>query len=418
MRNAGVGALLLLSGAALAATAAAVDAGGAPPRVSGIAVLPAATWSTGPPCGGFDDLGRRRPEPRFPRQPVQGFSSLRPGPSPGTWWGLVDNGFGSPANSSDFLLRLYLLRPRPRTSDDVDGGEVTVERVVELADPDALYPWRLVREDDPGRRLTGADLDPESLVATSDGGFWIGDELGPFLLHFDADGSLAEPPFPVPTSPGEGHPEDELRSPNHPELRARGVAAGEVSPARVPASGGFEGLALAADGRSLLALLEKTVAGDPPGLLRLYRFDLERRSFTRGVLHVPLEDAGHRVGEIAVVDSDRLLIVERDRGEGPEARFKRVYELELDAVEASLGTPAKRLLIDLMNVPDPDHLAGPADVFTLPYATIESLHVVAPDTVLVANDNNFPAAGARGAGVPNATELVWIRLGEPLVIGE
>jgi glycerophosphoryl diester phosphodiesterase len=62
----------------------------------------------------------------------------------------------------------------------------------------------LVRGADPGRLLTGADLDPESLVRMRDGSLWIGDEFGPFLLHFDADGRLLEPALELglPADPG------------------------------------------------------------------------------------------------------------------------------------------------------------------------------------------------------------------------
>jgi hypothetical protein len=40
--------------------------------------------------------------------------------------------------------------------------------------------------------LTGADFDVESIVRAADGTYWIGDEFGPFLLHFSATGTLLE----------------------------------------------------------------------------------------------------------------------------------------------------------------------------------------------------------------------------------
>jgi len=33
--------------------------------------------------------------------------------------------------------------------------------------------------------LTGFDLDVESFVIAKDGTFWVGEEFGPYLLHFD-----------------------------------------------------------------------------------------------------------------------------------------------------------------------------------------------------------------------------------------
>jgi hypothetical protein len=48
------------------------------------------------------------------------------------------------------------------------------------------------------RRLTGFDLDPESIQISRDGTFWFGDEFGPFLLHTDPQGRLLEAPIAVP----------------------------------------------------------------------------------------------------------------------------------------------------------------------------------------------------------------------------
>ena len=377
-----------------------------PAEVVGFAVLPADTWADGPASGRFTAAGRRRRTPRFHAQPVQGISALRPGPDPGTYWGLPDNGFGTPANSPDFLLRVYLLRPQPRTVDDAGGGEVGVIRFIQLADPDGHFPWRLEREWAGDRRFTGADLDPESLAVAADGSFWIGDEVGPFLLHFDAGGVLVEAPFELPVIPPGGGGEM-LRSPHHPALEARGVEPEAPAPATVPASGGVEGLDRAATGDSLLALLEKRVAGDPEGTLRIYRFELGSRSFGSHLHTYRLEDPAHRVGELAAVNGRHVLVLERDDEQGDAASFKRIFRLDL-------RTGAKRCVADLLHLADPRGLTGFGDPFKLPHATIESLVILDERTLLVATDNNFPSSGARGEGVPNTTEMVWIRLADPL----
>jgi glycerophosphoryl diester phosphodiesterase len=100
---------------------------------------------------------------------------------------LLDNGNGAPENSRECLLALVEFR--------VAGTAAVPERTIFLSDPAAHLPFALVRGQDPGRPLTGADLDPESLARLPDGSLWIGDEFGPFLLHFDADGRLLAPPF-------------------------------------------------------------------------------------------------------------------------------------------------------------------------------------------------------------------------------
>ena len=42
-----------------------------------------------------------------------------------------------------------------------------------------------------GRLLTGADFDVESIARMKDGTFWVGEEFGPYLLHFDAQRTAA-----------------------------------------------------------------------------------------------------------------------------------------------------------------------------------------------------------------------------------
>src|SRR5262245_52808677 len=72
----------------------------------GRAVLPADTFSDGPPSGaqlGTAPINGRTPP--FPSQPVQGVSGLIDAGG-GAYWALSDNGFGAKNNSADFLLRL------------------------------------------------------------------------------------------------------------------------------------------------------------------------------------------------------------------------------------------------------------------------------------------------------------------------
>lgn len=150
------------------------------------AVLPAATFDDGPASGRLLDGRSQAP---WPHQPVQGFSSLQL--IDGAFVTISDNGYGVPETSSDFRLVITTLVP------DFVSGQLRVGERRALTDPARHVPWPIVHEDDPARPLTGADLDPESLVRAPDGTFWVGDEQGPFLLHLDADGRVLEPPFPL-----------------------------------------------------------------------------------------------------------------------------------------------------------------------------------------------------------------------------
>jgi hypothetical protein len=90
---------------------------------------------------------------------------------------------------------------------------------------------------------------------------------------------------------------------------------------------------------------------------------------------------------------------------------------------ANDGYVGKTLLVDLLAIPDPAGVGGDGDFFRLPFYTIESVHVVDRQTLLVASDNNFPFSNGRararsqdrrGPLAADDTEMVLVRLGTPL----
>ncbi|MBW4560192.1 MAG: phytase [Mojavia pulchra JT2-VF2] len=170
-----------------------------PPKVTlkGFASLPADTFAEGPPSGSAitgNTNGRTIP---FPQQPVQGFSGVQVADK-NSFWFLSDNGFGSKDNSADYLLRIYRLNPSFRGYEPKGDGSVKVLDFIQLSDPDKKVPFNIVNENTSDRLLTGADFDVESFVIGSDGTIWVGDEFGPFLLHFDATGKLLDAPISTP----------------------------------------------------------------------------------------------------------------------------------------------------------------------------------------------------------------------------
>ena len=84
----------------------------AEPRLEARAILPAdATFPRRSPASSTPIRCPRR----MPRQPVGGFSALLDAGN-GDFYAMPDNGFGTKANSRSFILRLYKVRPRFRTS--------------------------------------------------------------------------------------------------------------------------------------------------------------------------------------------------------------------------------------------------------------------------------------------------------------
>jgi len=165
-------------------------------------VLPAATFGEGPPSGARL-VGV--PSAPFPSQPVQGFSSIQYDDG-GVFLTVADNGYGVPENSADFELVARRLH--------ASGGQLRAEPLFVLADPGRRLDWPLRNGFSAERRLTGADLDPESMVRAPDGTFWLGDEHGPFLVHLDANGAVLEAPISLVVDGGV------VIGPDHPQLRS------------------------------------------------------------------------------------------------------------------------------------------------------------------------------------------------------
>jgi hypothetical protein len=171
-------------------------------KLVGFASLPADTFAEGTSAGGNDGEGKPidangRTGP-FDGQPVQGFSGVQFAPdNTGAFWFLSDNGFGTQANSTDYLLRLYQVDPNFTGVENGDGS-VEIENFIQLSDPDNLIPFDIVNEDSQERLLTGGDFDVESLAIDENGDLWVGDEFGPYLLHFNSEGKLLEAPIATP----------------------------------------------------------------------------------------------------------------------------------------------------------------------------------------------------------------------------
>jgi glycerophosphoryl diester phosphodiesterase len=170
-------------------------------KLIGFSVLPADTLASGPDSGAaVPNPTNGRPTP-FKGQPVQGFSGVQFSAS-GDGKSLLflsDNGYGALGNSADYLLRLHEADPSFKGF-EAGNASVPLKGFIQLADPDRKVPFKIVREATPERWLTGADFDVESVVVAANGDLWIGDEFGPYLLHFDANGKLLEAPYPTPNA--------------------------------------------------------------------------------------------------------------------------------------------------------------------------------------------------------------------------
>ncbi|MEM8609862.1 MAG: esterase-like activity of phytase family protein [Myxococcota bacterium] len=380
-------------------------------RLVGFASLPADTFAEGRPSGADDGWGmpigaNGRTGP-FDSQPVQGFSAGQFAPGgEGLFLFLSDNGFGSQTNSADYLLRIYQLRP-DFLSKEGGGGDVAVEGFVEFADPDHQIPFQIVNGHTPERRLTGADFDPESLVVDARGDIWVGDEFGPFILHFDHEGTLLEPPIATPDlEDGMLSKTQMVRSPENPYLA-------DPADANLGSSRGFEGMAFSLDRQTLYPMLEGTVDGDREASLRIYRFDVRKSAFEGFVGFYLLDDPSHAIGEMTPINDDEFLIIERDGEQGASARFKKIFKIDIRRRDAG-GFFEKTEVADLLDIADPNDLDGDGKTdFAFPFETIESVLILSEREILVANDNNYPFSIGRGPDIDD-NEFIVLRLPQKL----
>ncbi|MGQ0843098.1 MAG: esterase-like activity of phytase family protein [Sporichthyaceae bacterium] len=398
-----------LAVAACALTGVAAGTGGAvdtaaPPAATlvGRALLAATAYQAGP-ASGAKVSAANGVTPPFGGQPIPGFSAVLAA-GDGEYWAMPDNGFGSKANSADFLLRLYRVRPDLRTPGG-GGGTIAVTEFLSLRDPDRRIGFELTRAN---RLLTGADFDLESVRRAPDGTFWFGEEFGPFLLHTDATGKVLEAPFRLPG----------VHSPQYPGRNPL--------TANLPASKGFEGMAIDPAGLFLYPMLEGALATDADPRRRvLFQFDLTKRRYTGKTWAYRVDEAtpGGLIGDLTALDAHRFLLIERDDGQGADARQKKIYLIDLRRVDPD-GYLTKTLVLDLLHIADPHGISSPARPgefgvgprFSFPLQSVESLLILDDRRLLIANDNNFPSSNGRWTARdrPDDVEVVVVELDRPL----
>jgi glycerophosphoryl diester phosphodiesterase len=317
---------------------------------------------------------------------------------------MPDNGFGSKANSADFLIRAYFVRPDFKTARGGSGAiEVDADQgeFIEFSDPNHLIGFPIVNEATEDRLLTGADIDPESLQRGTHGDLWVGDEFGPWILHFDGDGGLLDPPFATPGP---------LMSPSNPFLAGR--------PPSQPNSRGYEAMAISPDGAYLYAALEGATVAEAGSTRRsVFEFSVRDEAFTGRVWNYRTEQPGYMVADMWAIDRHHLVVIERDGGRGLNAAFRNVYVVDLTVVDMG-GALVKSLAVDLAAIPDPDLVSLPeihagdvglGDPFRVTCESVEAIHPITGTELLIGCDNNLPNTG-RNPTIADDTELIVVKV--------
>ena len=381
------------------------------PTLVAFAKLPVDTYASGPDSGKAVK-GANGIYPPFKGQPVQGFSAALKNKD-GSYMVMADNGFGTQDNSADFLLRIYKLSPDFKTQNP-RPCTLTVQSFIPLRDPDKRVPFDIVNANSAERLLTGADFDPESMQRAPDGTYWIGDEFGPYLLHFSAEGVLLDAPIPLPLPL---NPAQELRSPQFQWNKAQ---INYVEPL-VQQSGGFEGMAISPDGQYLYPLIEKPIKSlhDSERHLLISQFDLKKKAYTGQYYWFALDSKATNIGDFQLFNDKQGIIIERDATQNNLGGYKKLIRIQLNASGQLVN---REDLVDLMQIANPDLLyatarngdLGTGQNFAFPFETIEDIVIENGNTLTVINDNNFPGSSGRNAKLADDNEIIQIKLPKAL----
>ncbi|MDA3967822.1 MULTISPECIES: esterase-like activity of phytase family protein [Helicobacter] len=353
----------------------------------------------------------------FNNQPIQGHSGIKYDKNTDSYFVLTDNGLGKKHNSYDAMLYMHNFK-----LDFKDSSYKLVETIF-FNDKNKKYKYPITTEATKERYLSGADFDLESFQMIG-GDFWVGDEFGPFLLHFDRSGTLKEV-FEVYVN------NKELLSPDNPKLKFADLPEGKNMEFNIKRSRGFE--AMASYGDKLYLLLEGGIYnGDSyesvngKEFLRIIEFDTKSKKYTNKTYKYFLEDKSHSIGDFNMIDKQYGLIIERDGKEGVAdkqcigkntancfnnvAKFKRIYKVKLENGEAK-----KIGYIDLLNINDNDRVSKKLLVngrFVFPFETIEGVDIVDSKHIVVANDNNFPYSSSRESNKTDDNEFILLEVSE------
>ncbi|MEG1709739.1 MAG: esterase-like activity of phytase family protein [Acinetobacter sp.] len=177
-------------------------------------------------------------------------------------------------------------------------------------------------------------LDSEGLVALKDGTFWVSDEYGPHIVHFDENGVEI----------------DRINAYEQDQRRKSGYLLPAEYANRHP-NRGMEGLAITPDQKKLVGIMQSTMSNPDSSvtksdLVRIVMIDLESKAISQYLYKQEGGSTAHSNTALAALNSTSFLVAERDDDfykDNPNA-FKRVYKINLnDATDLEKIYPSEHI---------------------------------------------------------------------------
>ena len=163
-------------------------------------------------------------------------------------------------------------------------------------------------------------LDSEGLVALKDGTFWVSDEYGPHIVHFDANGIEI----------------DRINAYQQDTRRKTGYLLPLEYANRRP-NRGMEGLTITPDQKKMVGIMQSTMSNPDKSvvnsdLTRIVVIDLETKAVSQYLYRQEANTTVHSNTAITALNHNSFLVAERDDDfykDNPQA-FKRVYKIDLN----------------------------------------------------------------------------------------
>lgn len=232
---------------------------------------------------------------------------------------------GEAGNGKKFPVASYT--PRIGLFKVNSDGSVTMEKeillknpvgepITGLPNPKGRGTTGEIPYDNNGKVLSYDDygLDGEGLVALKNGEFWISDEYGPHIVHYNADGVELERISPVGVDTGK-----------------RKLPA--VFKKR-RANRGMEGLAITPDEKILVGIMQSTLYNPSkkevtnPTVTRIVTFDLKTAQTHQYLYRQNSKWLSN--SEITALNNKEFLVIERDgKFSGAEQAQKHIYKISL-----------------------------------------------------------------------------------------
>lgn len=207
-------------------------------------------------------------------------------------------------------------------------------------------------------------IDPEGLAVLPDSSFWVSEEYGPFLMHFDKTGRCIES-----LSPFDG------TMPRHYQKR---------KPNR-----GLEGLCSNPNGTFLYGIMQSPLTDSQDHTVPLFKYDTSTKVWSE--YKYPLDADSDGANALCWINDSILLVLERD-GKFPSKNFhanKKVYKVCLTQSVQSLE---KTLVLDIVKTA-PDYV----------HDKVEGIAMIGDSILCIANDDDF---GITSPEKPDNTVIV------------